>query len=634
MSWKERFARMERAEIAGVSIALAIVLFLALNVTASVAMRADSVDLTQDHLFTVTDTTKRVLSGLREPVTIRLFQSHTLLDSAPRLKLYADRVGQLLTTYQQLSGGKLTVERIDPVAFSPEEDRAIGYGIRGFLVDRSGEQGYFGLVGTNSTDGIEKIEFLDPGRDQSLEYDLTGLVERLAHPDKPKIGIIDGLQMAGSMQLRQQPWLIWQTIGKNYQLENMARPSADFGGIDVLLIAHPHDLPPQTLYAIDQYVLSGKPAAIFIDPVAENSPRDPRMPVMPQAIASDLGPLLAAWGIDWDPTKVVGDPNLAVRVAATAGRQRVIADYLPWIEVDKKNFNHSDVLTSDLQLMRFSSAGALQLAKDATTKFTPLIQTTPQANFLAADDIVTRQQPTVLLDKFKPGNESLVVAGRLTGEAKTAYPDGAPPDPADPHAAPQPAGLKSGTIHLVLVGDTDLLADSDMVGPDGDPVSNNGDFVMNVLDNLAGGLPMNNLRGRGLTVRSFTRVEQMERQSDETYRRTEQKLSQDLDNAQKQLAQLVSQGEQGSGDVQTFSREQQDAIGNFNRQIVDLRRQLRDVRAAGRADIDRLRLHLEVADIGGVPAILVIVGLALFVWRRVRLQHYLRARRGTDGAKV
>lgn len=126
----------------------------------------------------------------------------------------------------------------------------------------------------------------------------------------------------------------------------------------------------------------------------------------------------------------------------------------------------------------------------------------------------------------------------------------------------------------------------------------------------------------------------MERQSDESYRRTEQKLSEDLANTQKQLAQLLAQGEQGQGDVQSFSREQQDAIGNFNRQIVDLRRQLRDVRAAGRANIDRLRTRLEVADIAGVPAVLIIVGLAFFYWRRVRLQRYLRARRGNDGAKA
>ncbi|HWG03778.1 MAG TPA: GldG family protein, partial [Beijerinckiaceae bacterium] len=470
MSWKSRFARMERSEIAGFSIFLAIVLFFALNIIASVAMRAQSVDLTQDHLFTVTDTTKHVLADLKEPVTIRLFQSHTLLDAVPRLKLYADRVGQLLTTYQQLSGGKLQVERIDPVSLSPEEDRAIGYGIRGFLVDQSGDQGYFGLVGTNSTDGIEKIEFLDPDRDQALEYDLTTLVGRLAHPDKPKVGLIDGLQMAGSMQLQRQPWAIFQTISKNYQVENMASPSADFSGIDALLIAHPSGLPPQTLYAIDQYVLSGKSAAIFIDPAAENSPRNPRLPMIPQATSSDLGPLLAAWGIDWDPKKVVGDPNLAVRVQAVVGRRRVIANYLPWIQLGKENFNHDDVLTADLQLMRFQSAGALQLTKDATTKLTPLIQTTPQAGFLDSDDVVTQQDPTVLLDKFKSGNTPLVLAARLTGEAKSGYPDGLPPDPSDPHAPPRSGGLKSGAINLVLVADSDLLSDN-LVGADGDAAS-------------------------------------------------------------------------------------------------------------------------------------------------------------------
>ncbi len=174
-----------------------------------------------------------------------------------------------------------------------------------------------------------------------------------------------------------------------------------------------------------------------------------------------------------------------------------------------------------------------------------------------------------------------------------------------------------------------------MVGPDGDPNTNNSDFVMNILDNLAGGLAMNGLRGRGLSVRSFTRVEQMETQADETFHRTEQKLSADLEKTQQQLAQLHSQGEQGNGDVQSFSREQQDAVGNFNRQIVDLRRQLRDVRAAGRANIDRLQTRSSNSPISRpCSAVLIVVGLALLAWRRRRLQHYLRARRAADEAKA
>ena len=243
-------------------------------------------------------------------------------------------------------------------------------------------------------------------------------------------------------------------------------------------------------------------------------------------------------------------------------------------------------------------------------------------------DVMGRPNPNELIEKFKPAGERLVLAARLSGTVKSAYPDG-PPVPDEERAKPILPHLKqsTGQINLVVVADTDMLSNTHVVDQRGSPNSSNGDFVLNLLDSLAGGLDLNGLRGRGLSIRSFTLVEAMEARDEDRYRATERKLTQQLEETQQQLAQLQTQNAPAGADVPVLSREQQDTIGKFNRQIVDIRRQLRDVRAAGRAQIEKLEFQLKLFGIVLVPLLLVLIGLASWMWRRMRLKSHLASLR-------
>ena len=78
------------------------------------------------------------------------------------------RVREFLQELVARSNGKVHLHVIDPQPFSEEEDRAAELGVRGVPLGGAGGQFYFGLAGTNSTDGREAIEFFE-----GLEADNT-----------------------------------------------------------------------------------------------------------------------------------------------------------------------------------------------------------------------------------------------------------------------------------------------------------------------------------------------------------------------------------------------------------------------------------------------------------------------------
>ncbi|HVW91284.1 MAG TPA: Gldg family protein [Devosia sp.] len=612
------------------SIILAVLLFLAVNLFAGVKLEGPRLDLTDQALFTLSDSTKAVLASIDEPVTIRVYKTSRFIDAVPGLATHAAQVSELLSTFQQVSGGKVHVETIDVAPFSPEEDDALAHGLHGFNLNAQGERGYFGLVGTNTVDTVETIDFLDPARAAFLQYDLTRIVYRLVHPDEPQVAVIDGLSMFGAAAEGRQPWAILDVLAQDYSIKQVAQNATSIPpNTSVVLIAHPTQMSPAMQYAVDQYVLGGGTALVFVDPDAEASPPNMQNPNMPQNPASDLPALLGAWGVKVDPTKVVGDRKMALQTVGVSGNTRVVANYVPWLRVDGDAFSKDDPVTARLEVMRMSSAGAIETLPGATTKVTPLIQTTTDSMLIDQQLILGHPNPNQLLDDFKPSGQRQVLAARITGPAKTAFPDGPPKDadkPADPDAPPPPAPtgpqLKTGNVNVILVSDSDMLADTHIVDEQGHPISSNGDFVLNAVDDLAGGKALIGLRGGGLANRPFTTIEAMQQKAENTYRSTEQQLTQQLQDAQQKLAQLQDPNAPDGSDPASASRTQ-DTINDYNAKIVSLRRQLRDVQLALRSEIDQLETRIRVIDIALMPVLVILAALALALWRRYRLARYM-----------
>jgi ABC-type uncharacterized transport system involved in gliding motility auxiliary subunit len=371
------------------AVALAVVLFVSLNIVSNAWLGTAQLDLTQNQLFTVSPGTKATLDKLPEPVTLRFYFSREPATSYATIVAYAQRVRDLLQEYAALGHGKVIVEEVDPRPFTPAEDDAVAQGLTG-APTQEGDNVYFGLVGTNTLAGHEVIPFFDQSREEYLEYDLTAMIDKLSVPQKPKLGILSALPLeagAGGLQAalqgNSQPYVIYQQLRDTFDVQMLDPMMIDRipAGISTLLVVHPANFDASVQYAIDQFVMNGGHAIVFVDPMSEASAANgPGPQDQGDKTSSTLGPVLTAWGIDFDPTKVVTDADLAqpVQFGGPTGQPQVI-DYIAWLRMTPLNFNTSDPVTANLQVLNIATAGALKPHQGATTKFVPLLTSSTRA---------------------------------------------------------------------------------------------------------------------------------------------------------------------------------------------------------------------------------------------------------------
>ena len=611
---------------------LALVLFFAVNSLSGALFSSARIDLTENRIYTLSEGTRATLANLAEPLTLRFYYSKSLAAQAPGINTYAARVLGLLEEYAREAGGKLTLEAIDPEPFSEEEDRAVGYGVRGFPA-RAGEGQellYFGLVGTNTVDDEEVIPYFSPLRERFLEYDLTRMIHSLTHPERPVVGVLGTLPVFGMSSPYQTPDTVpvpWAVVEQMQQTLDVRQidPGASFEEeIDVLMLVHPQGFDPALLYRIDQFVLGGGRALVFIDPHAESQPATMMGGVSEPDRRSDAGPLLAAWGVELEEDTVVGDLSIAPTVQMEKAGRPVHFDYPVWLNVPPLLMDSADIVTGELGNVTLGSAGVLRAAEGATTRFLPLIQTSEHAKRYSQSAVGVLSDPEALLDGYAPEGERFTLAARISGPARSAYPAGPPPPPEGAQEevpdAPAHRGESEGDINLIVVADADVLADRFWVQVQSllgtrfmVPTAANGTLVLNALDNLTGSSALIDVRSRGTFLRPFERINALRREAEARFREKEERLVLRLEETEERLLALeeTKQGE----DALLLSDAQQEELVRFREERLAIRGELREVRRDLRRSIESLEGWIKFINIGLVPILIGLLGLAAGVWQ-------------------
>lgn len=622
-------AGRHRTALGGGAIAALALLFVALAVISGFALRGWRLDLTQNRLYTVAPGTLNIVKALDEPVTLNLFLSAQSASELPQINTYATRVREFLDELVSRSGGKLRLKVIDPQPFSEDEDRASELGIRAVPLGSAGRQLYFGLAGSNSTDGKAVIEFLDPAKEQFLEYDVAKLIQQLGSARKPVIGWLSSLPMEGGLDPAtgqpSEPWLVLSQAQQLFDVRLLQPSLAELGNdIDVLVVVHPKGLAPAAQFAIDQYALAGGRVLMFVDPLAESdtSAAEPGNPLaaLGASRASDPGPLLAAWGVAFDPTVAVGDLDYGITVSMQPGDPPT--RHIGILGLDAGAFSSDDVTTAILSSLNLASSGFIAPVKGAKTRFEPLLQTSAQAGPLPVARFEMLMDPATLRDGFKPQGRRLALAARISGTAQTAFPGGPPAGVTTPGGA---AVLKQSAkpLNIIVVADTDMLSDFLWVRQQnflGQRVAqawaNNGDFVWNALENLAGSGDLISVRGRASFRRPFERVDALRRSADDRFRTKEVELEQELEATEQKLTTLQSTAADNTGLILT--PEQELELERFQGQKLRIRRELRDVRLGLDQEIESLGNRLKLLNIVVVPVVLAGLALCMAFWRRRR----------------
>ena len=564
-------------------------LFFVLVFINNMTLNSVRLDLTENQVYSLSDGSKAVIDELQEPINLYFFFSDTASTGMTGLRNYATRVESLLEEYANYANGKIRLHIIDPIPFSESEDQASQYGLTGAAIGQLGESVYFGLAGTNAVDDQQVISFFDPQKESFLEYDLSQLIYQLTDGSTVNVTLLTDLNVVGGqnpMTGQFEPEMVFHNqLGQLFELTSITSRDVEVPlDTEVLVIAHPQGLNDALLSSIEQYALNGGRLMIFADPHYESDP----MALMGGVGAnpSDLT-LLSKWGVEIDANRIVLDANLGLEVRTPQGG---IARHLGILGFDAQVIDERDVITANLDSINAASVGAITLTEDAQLSMTPLLTTSSESQLHETATYAVTQDPQEHGRNFKADNQTKIVAARLTGQANSDL----------------------ANLNILLIADADFLADRFWVQQSNffgqtifTPFANNGDLIINAVENLAGSDALISVRSRGTFSRPFERVEALEVVAEAKFRAQEERLQQQLAETEAQLAQLQSQ--QGEGGALVVTDEQQLAIDEFVEQRIAIRKELRDVRFQLDRDIDELGNWLKFINVAVAPLILSLV---------------------------
>jgi len=635
---------------------LAVVLLVSIALLSTVSNVR--LDLTEDRLYTLSDGTKNILSSIEgEPLHLSFFYSKKITQEVPVLRAYAKRVEEMLREYEMQSDGKVVLHVIDPEPFSEEEDQAALYGLQGVPTGQN-DMIYFGLVGERSVaegEGArqELIEFFNPEKEEFLEYDISQLIYRLAQ-DKPLVvGVISSLPIFQHMNMqtrqREEPKIIMEQLRQMFDIKRMYDTSIEKidEEIDLLMLVHPHLWPQETLYAIDQFVLRGGRLLVFMDPDAQLDEAEGAMFQGFQDRSSSLEQLLTAWGVEYDSKKILLDYKFAHSIPVT--RYGQVLPHVGVIGIEGEGINREESMTANVEQINLATTGVIQPIEGATTNFVPLLQSSNEAQLIDVQEYSGTSNHGELLRLFQAdGHGPYTLAAFVNGSVKSAFPEGRPVinDEADAEGdtvsnegtsdeleggssneLPEHLNQSEQDIAVVLFADTDILDDrmwaqvQDFFGQKVVvPWAGNSDLIVNVLEKLSGSVDLINVRSRGTYHRPFSRVDELERQASERFRAEEERLLVKLEETEARLMELNTEPDPAVSMVEPIelTPEQQAEIDKFERERMEIRKNLREVQHRLNKDIEVLGTRLKIINIALIPFLLVVLSLLMAILKSRR----------------
>ncbi len=593
-------------------------------------------DLTAEKAYTLSAGTKKILSRLDTPVTIRYYFSKSGNNMPPQLKTYGQRVEDLLAEYKQAAKGKIVIEKHDPQPDSDDEDSAHINGIEGQTYAIGVDRIYLGIA-VSQLDEKVALPFLSPDRERLLEYDISRAISRVINPTPPVIGVMTALPMFGQpvdpmtrrmgRQQGEEPWVVISELKKDFTIKEIPMTATKIDDeIKVLAVIHPKDITEATQYAIDQFIMRGGRLLAFLDPHAYfDQKHDQMAQVMGESSGqSTLDKLLKAWGLEMDMNKVVADMDFANHQPNGTVMPSVLM-------LSRKAIKEDDVVTGQIDNMVLPFAGAFTGKPADGLKEDVLLKAS--ANSQLIEGMLSAIGSEQIVKDFKAANVNYALAVRLTGKFKTAFPNGKPKEkdkdskdgkdePKTDVADPNQLKETKGDSAVILIADTDMVSDQACVQVQNvlgykivQPVNGNLNFVQSCIEQLSGDSDLISLRSRGTLNRPFTRLKEMEAAAGRQWEDKAKELEAKKAETERKISEL-QQHKEGSQQKFILSPEQQKELENYKQTQVKFNKDLKDVRKQLRQDTDALQFKTKVLNIAGVPALVALTGIVLAFIKR------------------
>ncbi|MFT7504202.1 MAG: ABC-type uncharacterized transport system involved in gliding motility auxiliary subunit [Gammaproteobacteria bacterium] len=577
-------------------------IFLGAMVINNTFLNSISLDLTDQKIYSLSKGSQDIASSIDEPITLYLFFSQSNSTGMTAVRDYKARVESLLQEYVKLGNGNIVLELIDPEPFSDAQDKADSFGLTAAPTGTAQNTIYFGLAGTNSLDDAMVIGFFDPTKETFLEYDISSMLYKLSEPEIVQLTIVSDLQVAGGQNpltgATTPAYVLYQQLQEMFEVSLISSSDESLpDNTQLLLLWHPQNINETLLQSIDQFLMQDGKALALLDAHYES---DPMTQMGSVGANSSILPLLSTYGIMFDSSAVVLDALTGLEVRSSEGD---INRHLGFLGLTSDQINNNDITTSDLDSINGASFGTLALTANSQLSQTVLLNSSTSSDLMPSQNYMATRDPTVFTDNFTKGDKHFILAARYSGQASSYFAD------LQITSNAQALVTQTANINLVVIADADLAADRFWVQQSNffgqavfTPFANNGDFILNILENLSGSAELIGVRSRGTFARPFTKVQAIQAVAEEKFRAQEKRLQGQLEQTETQLAAIQTQG-----DSLALSAEQEAAIASFTEQRVAIRKSLRDVQFQLQRDIDELGNILKLINIVAAPLVLVLL---------------------------
>ena len=570
-------------------------------------------DLTAQNEFSLHSGTKKVLERLPQGVRVTLYWSESE-DTVPVLiKSHARRIERLLSTMAAFSN--LELAQVDPRPDTQEELQALSQGIRRVPMS-SGDHFFLGMA-VEHKDRAGRIAYLDIRRDSLLEYDIALALNGLTRETTPKIAVISPLLPSTSALSGREGLSFMAELKRAYDVAVVpffkSRLPDD---LDALLLIGTDILRADMLYRIDQYVMSGGSLIVMIDPYTRVKPANNVTNPQPSADINDISDLLQRYGVTYQGESVIGDVNVA---SVVSDDQQGRLSYPFWLRIRAAGLSSTHPATANLNEVLMVEPGALQLAVGGG--HTPLIVTTAKAGSYSRGDFAGKTPRKLALDFVAEGGKR-VLAAAIKGPLKSAF-------------VQAPEGL-SGSFHqkvsngapaVFVVADVDWLFDPfalQQTNMGGEivvrPLNDNLAFLLNMVEYATGDQALMEIRSRGQLQRPFTRIAALFRDAQARLQNEEAGLTREVAKLEAKIG-LVSEG---LGDIEfgQLPENIKTQLREFEPKLLTARRNLREMRAGIRAEVDSLTRRLTLLNLLCGPLIVLVLAWVVFRTRRTQTRRF------------
>lgn len=670
--------KLSRTQTALIGLAVIFVIALLVNFLAGkVSFRAD---LTEYKTFTLSEGTKNILQGLETPVEVRYYVTDDSKVMSPSERASARRVQDLLNEFVQAAPAKeveianaegefetkrvkmLTVKKFNPEPNTDAEDSAIIDGLQAGASGETGNELYFGLA-VQSLDQNEAIPFIPARPETLLEYDLSRAISTVHGGKAKKIVMMTSMPVSGGFGGNfqappQQPWMLYEQLVRDYEVEVIPTSATEIPeDTTTLIVIHPYDITDDGQFAIDQYLLKGGNILAFVDPnffyaraMAQQQPQMPGMP--PQggpAPTSDLDKLFQSWGVAYDANRVLADLSFGSEIIR---RGNFSPTFLTLerqaLGSESSDPGLNDPMTRMLNQLNMLTPGAFEINPPTGIEVDRLVLTSEINQLVGSFDADPTQEGGAdrIREDFEPYGKRRVLVARLSGEFKTAFPDGDPSkveeeepeetaeegeevEGGDDAAEENDTSLKKSEApgRVILVSDVDFIYDANVVRRSQIPglnivipemLNENLTLVQNAAEQLSGDPDLINVRSRTSVRRPFTKQNEWYREAQDKYAAEVANFSAKASEVETRLNSILSQTPEDI-DQALLSPEVQDELRKLQEQEVEFRRRERELQKEVTKEFRRKLATYKFGNALIMPAIVILFGIGLAIARRKRV---------------